>query len=210
MNMTRPRCRRHAGIIVAVAGLIPTFAGWYEGGETEGAAPGPGVSGQAVNSAGAPPATNTNQSAADSFTFLSTISPQAGAANLAELPRDLRDDPAYGRAIVITCPSNNSSDKLREVTYSLRGNYLDFTAVVKPVFKSYPDARAHVFVLAVRKQPDDRLVRTAAGEQLNATGQSTGPLAAEVEKADAMAIQVRCDHPDGVVIISDARLVRSS
>lgn len=142
-------------------------------------------------------------------TFLSTLTPQAGMNNLVKVPQPFRADPAYGRAIAVQCPSNQNDDKLREVTYQVRGRYLSLAAVIQPSFLTHADAQVHVFVIAAYRQLDGTLDRREVGSQFGATGELTQPLRAGFDGAEELTIRVRCEDPDGVVIVQDARLTHA-
>ena len=151
-----------------------------------------------------PPGTSTGGPRAT--VYVSTLRPETGASNLVALPRSLRNDPTYARAIAIRCPSNNSSDRMREITYSLRGRYLDFTARIEPFFATEPDSRVHVFAVAGRVERDGTLTRRQVGEQLDATGRAGAPLSAPVDGAAQLTLRVKCETPDGIVIVSDGHM----
>jgi hypothetical protein len=196
-----------AGIAVTAVGSLAAAMALFGVGGAE--RPDPGT--QADPPRGTSPAaepSGKSAPAAPSFTYLSTVLPQAGAGNLISLPRDLRDDPAYARAVAVGCPSNGSTDKVREVTYPLRGRYLDFSATVRPAFTTEPDSRAHVFAVATYQEADGTVTRRAVGQQLGAAGTTTGPIEADIEGAVQLTLRVKCEHPEGMVIISDGRLIR--
>jgi hypothetical protein len=140
-------------------------------------------------------------------TYLAELSPQSGGANLAELPRALNGKAGYGHLIVVRCPTNQSDDKVRAVTYPLRGRYLDFSATVRPYDTAVPDGHAYVTAVAGFKERDGTLTRQTAGTQFGATAAGAAPLSATVERAEELTIQVRCESPQGVVVLSDAKLI---
>jgi hypothetical protein len=122
------------------------------------------------------------------------------------MPRALAGQPDYPQPVAIACPSNQSGDQVREVTYLIRGRYVDFTGTVRPYFRTMPDARANVFIIAGFKERDGTLTRQERGRQLTATMQAPAPLAASVEGAEQLTLQIACEEPDGVVVIVDAAL----
>lgn len=153
-----------------------------------------------------PPATPTAEPPAPTLTFLDTLPPQTGGANLGRLPRALAGQPGYDHPVVIQCPSNQSGDKVRVVTYPLRGRYLDFSATVRPYFTAQPDAVSQVFVLAGIRQVDDRVVTVQKGSQLNASMATPAPVTAQVDGAAELTLQVRCESPEGMIILVNAGL----
>jgi hypothetical protein len=138
--------------------------------------------------------------------YLSALQAYAGSTNLTELPRALRETPGFERAIVIECPSNQSNDKVSEVTYQLFGQFDTFQATVRPHFTSQPDAQMHVEVLIGERARDGGLIWTVGGGQYQATVEQPGALSAVVEGMQELKIQVRCQLPDGVAILVDAAL----
>lgn len=153
-------------------------------------------------------AADPTATAAD-VTLLDTQSPESGAANLTELPRALAGEPGYDHPIVVTCPSNQTGDLVREVTYLMRGRYLDFAAEVRPYFDNVKDARAEVAVIAVEKQRDDSLTRRETGRESTTMTAAPAPLTAEVDGAEQLTLQIRCEDPHGVVALVAARLTRA-
>src|SRR5262245_5096133 len=109
----------------------------------------------APSTTGAPAATNVPT---QPFDYLDALPRQGGSA--AAMPRQVSGEPGNEHAIVIACPSNQSSDRTREVTYSLRGRYLDLAAIVRPYFGADRSESAQVFALAVTKERDGTLTRT--------------------------------------------------
>jgi hypothetical protein len=203
------------GVIVGGVGSVATVAalfGFGSSGSDDHASDADTMA-VATSPASVPGATapiSTTSAVRTPFEYLSALAPLAGTGNLTVLPRDFRKNPAYARAIAIQCPSNNSGDKVREVTYSLRGRYTEFTATVQPDFTAEPDSHAHVFAVAAYRETDGTLTRRPVGQQLGATGTLSAPITADLEGAVEFTLQVRCEHPQGVVIISDGQLTRTS
>ncbi|MEH1129722.1 hypothetical protein [Micromonospora sp. CPCC 206061] len=139
-------------------------------------------------------------------TYVDTLSPQAGAANLTKLPRELAGKSGYEHAIVVRCPTNQANDKVRSVNYLVRGRYLDFSATVHPYYEVEKDARTYVYALAGVKERDGTLTQRTRGTQFEATMTRAASLAAEVEGAEELTIQVRCEAPEGVVVLAAAQV----
>ncbi|GLI01985.1 hypothetical protein Pa4123_72620 [Phytohabitans aurantiacus] len=142
-------------------------------------------------------------------TYLDALSPQSGAANLTKLPRELADESGYEHAIVVRCPTNQANDKVRSVNYLVRGRYLDFSATVRPYYEAEKDARTYVYALSGVKERDGTLTQRTRGTQFEATMTRPARLDAEVEGAEELTIQVRCEAPEGVIVLAGARLVNS-
>ncbi|MDG4766516.1 hypothetical protein O7632_20795 [Solwaraspora sp. WMMD406] len=138
--------------------------------------------------------------------YLSALPAHAGTTNLTELPRELRKTAGFERAIVIKCPSNQSNDKISEVTYQLFGRFDTFQATVRPYFESQPDARMHVEVLVGERTRDGGLAWAVGGGQYEANAEEPKPVSAVVEGMQELEIQVQCQLPDGVAILVDAAL----
>ena len=141
--------------------------------------------------------------------YLAGTAPESGAANLVPLPRAVRAEPAYARrALVIACPSNETGDQERSVTFALRGRHARFDAQVHPYYPPGADARSVTFVtvLAGARDRDATLTTTEAGTQKRAAPGSPQPLTADVEGAETLTLRVQCDDPGGVVALTEARL----
>src|SRR5688500_10706430 len=147
---------------IGATAALGSWLGWGASGEPAGGSSqvGAGVASGPVSAAttGAAPPPNAP------FEFLSTLSPTAGAVNLAQLPRAIRDDPAYARAIAISCPSNQSNDESREVTYPLRGRFVELSATVRPYLEHDAQARSFVYAVAVHKELDGTLTKREVGQ----------------------------------------------
>lgn len=139
-------------------------------------------------------------------TRLADLVPQSGRPNLVALPRQVAGDPAFAGAVVIRCPSNQSDDRERDVTYSLRGRYLDFTATVRPYFPTDDKSRAGAFAVVGTPELDGSVTTRVGGGREGATVSGPLRLTASVERAVTLTLRVTCDEPDGVVALVDARL----
>lgn len=137
--------------------------------------------------------------------YAATLTPVSGA--LAKLPTTLHGQPGYGHPLVIDCPTNQTADKLRNVSFPLTRRYRSFTATVRPYYRLATDrpAAAQVTVLVGTRQVDDT-VRTEQRGQRAATMDAPAPVTADVEGGDELTLRVRCDVPDGVVVLVDAAL----
>lgn len=195
-------------ILTALGVLVAVLAWLYPRSPDE-----PTAGTEATVAGGSPAKTTTGRSPGKrplpgpaTSTHLDTLAAQAGGANLVALPRELHDQPGYNRPVIVQCPSNENNDKVREVNYLLRGRYLTFSAMVRPFFATEQDAAAHVSVLAAVRERDGTLTWTARGNQFQAAMDRPAPVTADVEGAQEMSLQVRCEHPEGLIILTDAVL----
>ena len=143
----------------------------------------------------------------DEVVYLSGLAPQSGGANLTVLPRTLRGQPGYQHAVVIACPTNQSDDKERSVTYLLRGRYLDLSGTAVPAFSGDREATARVTVLTGLRERDDTMTWREQTAR-NSTMDKPAGVTAEVAGAEELTLRVQCSHPEGVVVLADIRLTR--
>ncbi|WP_329109302.1 hypothetical protein OG792_11240 [Micromonospora sp. NBC_01699] len=197
--------------LTAIGVIIGVLAWQLPQSGPSGSPPGGAVSPPASTATGTgtpptPPGPTTGPPAITHFDGLELLT---GNANLVDLPRGLENQPGYEHRIVIQCPSNRPSDKTREVGYQLSGRYLDLSTTVRPHFPTgRADARVEVIALAVTKNRDQTLTSVTKGQVVVANG-ATAPLTAAVDGADQLTIQVKCEWPEGVVILTDAGLSRA-
>jgi hypothetical protein len=190
------------GVIVAVAAWLFPFP--PANGDPTATEPVP-----STTRSGSTDRTPSPAAGAPAVAYLHELAPQSGGASLVALPRQVRGLPGYERALAIGCPTNQSEDKERSVTFLLRGRYLQLTATVRPYFRTDPEAASHVQAVAGVRERDDTLTREVRGAQYEALTTRPGTLTADIEGADELTIHVRCGHPDGVVILTDARITRA-
>lgn len=187
------------GVTVAVLtylGLRPSDA------QKGGAAPGSTVSGTARTSTG--PAVVP----AGNAVALSDLPLQAGAANLVALPKALRDDAAFAGSLAINCPTNQSNDKSREVTYLLRRQHSEFTARIQSNFPSDPTLRATLTAIGGFKERDGTVTRRELAGAL-APGGQWATFSADVERVEELTLRAQCDEPGGVVIVNGGQVSRA-
>ena len=148
-------------------------------------------------------------SAVAAIRYLDGIAPQAGAADVVPLPRELRGDPAYAsHPVVIRCPSNETGDEASSVTYALNSRYWRVEATVRPYYPAEADQRSVTHVLAdigVR-EVDGEITTRQAGAQQRARPDAPLPLTAVIEGAERLTLRVACEDSRGLVVITDARL----
>jgi hypothetical protein len=202
-----------AGLVVAVTGVLVALAQWLDPRSPDDGAAGTSTIGAATPGSGGPTMTATASGAATAlptgppFDYVDSLERESG--DVAALPRQLKGKPGYERATVIACPSNQSSDKVREVTWLLHGRYLDLDATVAPYFTADPKSATRVVVLAVTRKRDGTLTRRQVGQQPDATGERNGPIAGDVAGAEKLTIQVQCYDPRGWIILKDPRVTRA-
>jgi hypothetical protein len=153
----------------------------------------PGTAGQEATVPD-PPASN-----ADPPQYLSDLTPSGGEANLAPLPRSISGDSDYSHAIAMPCGSGQVDDQFREITYSLRGRYLELAAEIRPFQE--PATPIDIQVQVFR---DDQL---AANVRLDAA--ETRPLSADLAGAAELRIRVTCELSSPIVIFSEAAVSRA-
>lgn len=200
-------------IALAAAAVIVTLAAWQfpnwiigdSDAETNGQAS--ATRSEPATSTAAPATTSTRSGGI----YLDGLTPLSGGASLVPA----RDRPTavtsadYPHALVIGCPTNQSDDKVREVTYELRGRYVDLSATVRPHYGKDPEAVTYVTAFGGFRQKDGTMTRRELGTQYFATMNAPKDLAAEVRGAEELTLQVRCSMPDGVIVLESAQLTRS-
>src|SRR5689334_16265653 len=205
-------------LIVTAIGVLVALAAWlFPVGNRDSGTDGSEPTKQTTATTPAAPttaATGTGPATGSAMVYLDGQTPQSGRQNLASLPRSLTGQPGLDHPVVVTCPTNQNGDQVREVTYSLGGRYLAFSVTVRPYVdpdqdpKPLPDSRATVFAIAGYRERDGTLTRQNKGRQEAATVTTPGPLSASVERAEELTLQVRCEDPRGVVVLVAARFTR--
>jgi hypothetical protein len=179
------------------------------------AAPGSSVSGVATagdtasTTAAAGTAGTSNPSGAQAK-HLDTFSPESGGSSLVAVPRQARGAVGPGgHPVSISCPSNQTGDQERSVTYLLQGRYLGLEAEVRPYYPEGADTRSATYVTALTGTlgRDGDLTITEAGKQQRATAQQPQQLSATIDGAEKLTLRVQCGDPTGTVILVGARLI---
>ncbi|MEU7999024.1 hypothetical protein AB0B83_27420 [Micromonospora sp. NPDC049060] len=195
------------GVLCTALTLARDVSGWDLGwGKADpSAAPTRAPEGGPVNPPASGPTTVT-PAGSPSAVRLDTLPVEAGAANLAKLPRQLAGRPEYERSIVINCPRNTGSDKQREVAFRLQRRFLDLTATVRPYFPSPDDREGAVLVYAqvTIREKDATVTRVVRGHQFDARMTVPRDLVADVEGADELVLRIQCEFPDGAVVFTGA------
>ena len=158
------------------------------------------------------PITPTAAGAADEFLDGPGFPAESGGSNLVSVPRAINTDGDYtNHPVTISCPTNETGDDHRDVTYLLRGNYLRFDAEVRPYYPPGSNTKSPTYVTAyigVTQQNGD-LCTEVAGSQQKATMTGPQPLTASVEKAEKLTLRIQCSDPNGVIVLVGARLTTS-
>lgn len=147
-------------------------------------------------------------SAAVTGTALNDLPVESGAKG--SLPRALAGKPDYAGAVVINCPTNGSSNKTTEVTFTLLGRYLDLSATVRPYVPTDPDANVFVTAVGAWRNADGLFTRREVGAEYTSTGRTPADLRGALDGAEKLTLVVRCQDPRGIVVLTDARLTRAS
>lgn len=204
---SRPgRVLRHpltiAAEIAAILALIVGIAAFVQDRETRQKQPGATPTADAAGAREKPPPSGRP---ADDVTYLEALKAQEGGGHLTSLPRALQDQPGYDHPVVVSCPTNQSDDKVREVTYPLRRRYLSFTATVRTHSEPADDGPVEVTAVVGTRQRDGTLSTVEEGKT-RATASDPRDLVASVDGADELTLQVRCEIPDSVVVLVAPRL----
>jgi len=195
------------GIVTLVVSSTIAIGAWQWPRDPDTPAAPPERTGAAASGRPAPTTAGVAPAAGNpNSTYLADLGPQSGGANLAALPRALKGKAGYDHPIVVQCPTNQSDDKVRTVTYLLRGRYLDLAATVRPYYTGQPDARTFVTAVSGVRERDGTLTRRTSGTQFAATMASPAPLTAAVDGVEELTLQVQCESPEGVVVLADASL----
>jgi hypothetical protein len=221
---TVPRRRRMTRaewwtLVVTAVGVLVALAAWlFPVGKQDSTTGGSGPTKQTAATTPAAAATAATTApgpvTGSGTVYLDGQPPVEGKPLLVGLPRRLDGQPGLDHPVVVTCPTNQSDDQVHEVTYSLAGRYLTFSANVRPYIdpdqdpKPLPDSRATVLAIAVYIERDGTPTQQVKGRQEAATVGTPGPLTASVERAERLTLQVRCEDPRGVVVLAGAGLTR--
>ena len=186
------------GSVAAVAAVVVALLAWLlpMGGQGNPAAqgstatpvPSPTV-GSSAGPAGPTPSAS-GPPASGSTVNLTDIAPSAGAINLTR-----SSSPGV---LVLPCPTNQSNDRSRIVSYDLLRSYHGLTGSASVAGFSRAEAKAEVEVLVDDVRVDNKVF--APGEQV--------PLAATLDGADRVSLRITCGQSDGTVTITSAKLYR--
>jgi hypothetical protein len=138
-----------------------------------------------------------------------SFTPEAGADRLTTVPRAVRGQAGYAsHPMAVRCPSNQTGDQASDVTFPLRGRYVQFDATVRPYYPPGGDQRSVTYVTALVgvRDNDGTLRVTEAGSQKRAGPAAPAPLTVAVDSAEKLTLRVQCDSPGGTIMLTDARL----
>lgn len=140
-------------------------------------------------------------------TPLADLTPVSGAARLALLPEELNGEARFERAVVIACPSNQTGDRISEVTYETRHRYATLDAELRPYRNPPDDVLVNVRFFS---DPQDREPGAAPpGEpylrQLR-MGEVDTVRNVGIGAAYYLRLRVECEKPGGYLILTGAVL----
>jgi hypothetical protein len=142
--------------------------------------------------------------------YLNTIEPDKGRSNLVALPDKLPSTVDRSHALTIGCPSNQTGDQVREITYALNQRYATFEATVVASFDPAKDWTVGVVPLVGVLQRDGTVQTQETGAKRGVTMATSTPVSVPVKGAQELTLQISCERPDGVVVLADARITRAS
>ena len=202
-----------AGTVIGGLGLVVAILAWLLPKQNDhGDKPAAGTNAPATATSKAAPATGTGVTASAAgaqFLDAGGLTLEAGNGRTTELPRAIKSDASYtSHPIAIRCPSNQAANQVSDVTYSLLGRYAQFEATVHPYYPPNTDQRSatYVTVLTAVREIDGTLTTKEVGSEKRAGPASPLALSAPVDHAEKLTIRVQCGDPDGIVVLTDARV----
>ncbi len=104
------------------------------------------------------------------------------------------------------CPSNDTGDQTRTLTYDLDRRFRTFTATMSGWAEARDPDPIEVRVSTKTRQRDDTFRTLEADAQRSIVNQAGRALSAKVTGADQLLVEVACHRPGGVVILDAAAL----
>ncbi|NUT33814.1 MAG: hypothetical protein HOV79_12150 [Hamadaea sp.] len=140
------------------------------------------------------------------LTYLNTLTPEKGAANLASpLPPELRKRTDLQHAIVIRCNSGDAQI-LPEIRYEVRGAYSTLQGAFEPYLES--GQRFGMELIVYADPAAANVVSTSApSSRVDGYPGDVRPLIAAIDDVYYVRIRVRCTDRSGFVILRDAAFV---
>lgn len=197
-----------AALVIAVVSAAIGYLELTSARSTNGDRPDPAGSTTSATTPGAEP---TSTAAGPRSTYLDTMGAQTGGADLVpsqDWPTAVQQA-GLRHPVVIRCPSNETGETEREVTYALNDRYRTLSATIRPHYTADREATTYVTVMGGFRQRDGVLTRREVGRQVHATMSVSRPLTAEVRDADEITIKVQCESPDGMIILDNAHVTRA-
>lgn len=194
-------------VVAVLAWLWPQQPGGTPAVTASGPAAAPGTAARAASSA-----TPTGGDPAVSYLDNGSFPPETGRSDVVEVPRAIRGKDGYAQhPVAIKCPTNQTGDQTSEVTYPLRGRYVQFDAIVHPYYPARADQQSATYVTALIgiRQPDGSLDFTEAGTQKRARPTGPAALTATIDNAERLILRVECGNPAGTVVLTEARLTHA-
>lgn len=143
--------------------------------------------------ASTPPAANSSapiaggSSPASTVRYLTAIEPTAGKSYVEVAPGS--------RSIRVHCATGQSTDRMREVSYPLYGQYRAFHATVRATGPAPQETRIQVEVLADMRPRASVHVFKGKAAPISATF-----------SGQTLTLRLTCESPDGIAELDDARL----
>ena len=193
-----------SAVVVALLAIVVTVFGikFYNDSNNKDDTPAPATAG-ATTPATVPTADPTIEPTAASGRFLAEVTRIGGVP--AELPDDL--DPAkFPHAIVAECPSNQTGQTARSLTYDLDRRYRTFTATVTGWADTKDPDAILVRVSTRTKQIDDTFITTQQATVGGVVNGAPVALTAKVKDANEIVLEIECHRPKGFVILSEAQV----
>lgn len=103
-------------------------------------------------------------------------------------------------------PSNHTGDELRRVTYRLDGRYRSFTTTVTGRAATREPDTVRLAVFTNTLQADGTMVRTPQGAHTAVVNAAGGVLTVRVSRAQELELEIGCERPHALVVLSDPRL----
>lgn len=171
---------------IAVVGVLVAAWAWWLPGGPDSSSTGE-ESPSAIARSSTPPATVDGSPGVSAVRYLTAIEPTAGKSYLESTPGS--------RSLRIHCATGQSTDRVREISYPLYGQYRTFQATVRAIGPAPQETRIQVEVLA-DMQPRAN-VHVFKGQ--------TAPISATFS-GQTLTLRLTCESPDGIAELDEARL----
>jgi hypothetical protein len=128
--------------------------------------------------------------------LLSSLSPEKGAQYLDGLPRALADQAGYADAVALPCPTNDLGEKSRAVTYALNGRYLSMHVELRPYRSTTDESQVQYKFFTDNDVPKVALLEVNTTQSLDL----------DLEKAGKLTIEIACQPPGSLAVLTNAYL----
>jgi hypothetical protein len=196
------------GTVIGGLGLIVALLAWLVPRQDK---PAPSPTAAQTNGSAQRTTAASTPAPASSAVFLDAgdFRPESGVDHLTGLPRPIKDKDGYrDHPLAIRCPSNQAGNLSSDVTFLLRGRYLQFDATVHPYYPAGADQQSvtYVTVLTDTRQVDNTLTTDEVASETHAAPNAPKPVSAAVDKAEKVTLRVRCEDPAGTIVLTGARV----